>query len=55
MTHFVRNLTPSGTHQIARVLGERDYELLFEGTREASEVFLQDAVERDYPGLMNQP
>jgi hypothetical protein len=39
LTHFVRNETPTGAYQIAKVLGERDYEVLFTGTREEGELF----------------
>jgi hypothetical protein len=53
-TNFVRNTTPEDTFQIARILGERDYELLFEGPRDQCEHFLRDAIEKEYPGLMKQ-
>ena len=55
LTHFVRNLTTDGTCQIARVLGEHDHEVLFQGTHDQCEQFLHLQVEKDYPGLMNQP
>jgi hypothetical protein len=55
LTHFVRNETPTGTYQIAKVLGEKDYEVLFAGTREEGEAFLRVLIDRDYPDLMKQP
>lgn len=56
-TNFVRNLTPDGVYQIARILdaNAREYEVLFEGSQPDGEQFLRDLVEKEFPGLMNQP
>ena len=59
-TNFVRNVTPDGKYQIARVLtgggpAENDFELLFEGGQADGEQFLSDIIDREFPGLMNQP
>jgi len=59
-TNFVRNVTPDGKHQIARVLkgggaNEADFEILFTGTQQVSEQFLHQLIEKEFPGLMNQP
>jgi hypothetical protein len=53
-TNFVHNVTPSGSHQIARVVCEGDYELLFEGTHDDAYQFLRNRIENDYPGLLDQ-
>lgn len=58
-TNFVRNQTPSGKWQIARVLlpggpAENDLELLFEGSREDCEEFLYGKIEEEFPGLLEQ-
>ncbi len=58
-TNFVRNLTPSGKYQIARVLvpggsAENDFELLFEGAQHECEEFLRDKIDEEFPGLMQQ-
>ena len=47
-TNFVRNKTPEGIFQIARVRGERDHELLFEGSQGQCEHYLLEAVEKEY-------
>ena len=53
-TNLVHNVTLSGSHQIARLLCEGDYELLFEGTHDDSCQFLRNQIEKDYPGLLIQ-
>jgi len=53
-TNLVHNVTRSGSHQIARVLCEGDFELLFEGTHDDSYQFLRNQIENDYPGLLDQ-
>jgi hypothetical protein len=57
-TNLVWNVTPEGTFQIARVLrgggAESDHELLFEGSKEDCQAFLDRQIERDFPGLMSQ-
>ncbi len=55
LTKFVRNVTPDHMYQIAKVLGEKDYLLLFSGTRDDGEEYLWEKIEEDCPGLMNQP
>lgn len=56
-TNLVRNLTPEGKYQIARVLKpgkptEGDFEILFEGSQQECEKFLWQQVESDFPGLL---
>jgi hypothetical protein len=48
-TNFVRNLTPDGKYQIAKVLNAdgREYEVLFEGSQPEGEQFLRDLVDRE--------
>ena len=59
LTHFSWNKTPEGVWQIARLRGdsgvENDYDLLFEGPQDECQTYLMEQVEKDYPGLMNQP
>lgn len=60
-TNFVRNVTPEGKYQIARVktgggAAENDFDVLYDGnSREEGEAVLQQKIEEEYPGLMNQP
>lgn len=56
---LVKNLTPHGKYQIARVripggANESDHELLFEGSHQACEQFLSREIERRFPGLLGQ-
>jgi hypothetical protein len=44
----------AGSHQIARLLCEGHYELLFEGTHDDGCQFLRNQIEKDYPGLLIQ-
>jgi hypothetical protein len=54
-TNFVRNLTPQGRFQIARHLGEKNFDVLFEGSPAECEDFLARQIEKEFPGLMRQP
>ncbi len=58
-TNLVRNITPEGKHQIARVLGpsannpsEHDCKVLFEGSIPQCEAFLRTQIEKDFLGLL---
>jgi hypothetical protein len=56
-TNFVRNVTPEGEYQVARVLigggpAENDFELLFAGSRVGAEEFLRQIIEKEFPGLL---
>ena len=58
-TNFVRNLTPDGKYQIARILkpggaDEAESEILFEGSQDEAEAFLRAQIEKDFPGLLSQ-
>ena len=58
-TNLVRNLTPSGKWQIARVVvpggpAESDFDLLFEGSQQECERFLRERVDKEFPGLISQ-
>ncbi len=58
-TNLLRNITPEGRHQIARVAGlsaddpaERGCRLLFEGSVPECEAFLRRQIEKDFPELL---
>ncbi len=58
-TNLVRNITPEGKHQIARVVGpsahnpsEHDCRVLFEGSVPECEAFLRRQIEKDFPELL---
>jgi hypothetical protein len=58
--NLVKNKTPHGTFQIARVLKaggprEADFAILWEGESESqADAFARTQVERDSPGLLSQ-
>lgn len=53
-TNFVLNQTPGDGWQVARILGEGDFEVLFQGQREECREFLRQKVDKEFPGLMEQ-
>jgi|tagenome__1003787_1003787.scaffolds.fasta_scaffold18760857_1 hypothetical protein len=54
-TNHVLNRTPSGEFQIARVLKESEFEILFTSqSLEECKDFWREQVEREFPGLLQQ-